>query len=75
MTNQSNQMAVMQKDITDQVSNRISQLQDDGLALPKDYNPQNALKAAWFKLQQTCNAGLIDQHCKSAHGHQLPMHC
>ena len=36
MTNQSNQMAVMQKDITDQVSNRISQLQDDGLALPKD---------------------------------------
>ena len=52
MTNQSNQMAVMQKDITDQVSNRISQLQDDGLALPKDYNPQNALKAAWFKLQQ-----------------------
>lgn len=53
MTNQSNQMTVMQKDITDQVSNRISQLQDDGLALPKDYNPQNALKAAWFKLQQT----------------------
>ena len=53
MTNQSNQMVVMQKDITDQVSNRISQLQDDGLALPKDYNPQNALKAAWFKLQQT----------------------
>lgn len=53
MTNQSNQMAVMQKNITDQVSNRISQLQDDGLALPKDYNPQNALKAAWFKLQQT----------------------
>lgn len=53
MTNQPNQMAVMQKDITDQVSNRISQLQDDGLALPKDYNPQNALKAAWFKLQQT----------------------
>lgn len=53
MTNQSNQMAAMQKDITDQVSNRISQLQDDGLALPKDYNPQNALKAAWFKLQQT----------------------
>ncbi len=53
MANQSNQMAVMQKDITDQVSNRISQLQDDGLALPKDYNPQNALKAAWFKLQQT----------------------
>ena len=53
MPNQSNQMAVMQKDITDQVSNRISQLQDDGLALPKDYNPQNALKAAWFKLQQT----------------------
>lgn len=53
MTNQSNQMAVMQKDITDQVSNRISQLQDDGLALPKDYNPQNALKVAWFKLQQT----------------------
>lgn len=53
MTNQSNQMAVMQKDITDQVSNRISQLQDDGLALPKDYNPQNALKTAWFKLQQT----------------------
>lgn len=48
-----NQMAILQKDITDQVSNRISQLQDDGLALPKDYNPQNALKAAWFKLQQT----------------------
>lgn len=53
MTNQSSQMTVKQKDIIDRVSTRIGQLQDEGLALPKDYNPQNALKAAWLKLQQT----------------------
>src|SRR5690625_886498 len=52
MTNQ-NQLATIQKDITDRVSGKISELEDGGLALPPNYNPHNALKSAFFKLQET----------------------
>lgn len=46
-----NEVAVLQKDITDQVSNKLSDLESSGLALPANYNAQNALKSAFFKLQ------------------------
>lgn len=50
MTNK-NQVAVLQKDITDDVNNSLTRLQDDGLKLPTNYNASNALKSAFFKLR------------------------
>lgn len=52
MTN-NNQVAIIQKDITDDVNKSIERLQDDGLTLPSNYNHSNALKSAFFKLQET----------------------
>ena len=52
MTNQPNQVAIIQKDITDSVNNNLNRLQDDGLVLPANYNASNALKSAFFKLQE-----------------------
>ncbi|GET06794.1 hypothetical protein SY212_18240 [Ligilactobacillus agilis] len=50
---QQNQVALLQKDITDQVSKRITELEQTGLALPANFNAQNALKAAFFTLDKT----------------------
>ena len=44
--------AAFQKDITDSVFRRISNLEkSNGIKLPEGYNPGNALKAAYLKLQ------------------------
>ena len=51
-----NSIAVLQKDITDQISGKLSELEQSGLQLPSNYNAQNALKSAFFKLQ-TVKAG------------------
>lgn len=46
------QLAIIQKDITDEVSRKIAELEDGGLTLPPNYNPHNALKSAFFRLQE-----------------------
>ncbi|MCJ8221400.1 hypothetical protein CHCC20441_2424 [Bacillus licheniformis] len=51
MSNQ-NQLVHIQKDITDDVNNSLTRLQDEGLVLPSNYNASNALKSAFFKLQE-----------------------
>lgn len=51
MTNQA--VALIQKDITDAVSQNIERLQSEGLSLPQNYSHSNALKSAFFKLQET----------------------
>lgn len=51
MTNK-NQVAIIQKDITDDVNKSLTRLQDDGLQLPVNYNASNALKSAFFKLRE-----------------------
>ena len=48
-----NNLAQIQKDITDTVSAKITELEKTGLQLPKNYNAQNALKAAFFTLNET----------------------
>lgn len=48
----SNQLAVLQKDITDQVSGKLMELEESGLQLPPNYNAQNALKSAFFKIKE-----------------------
>ena len=47
-----NELAMIQKDITDAVSGKLANLEKTGLSLPANYNPQNALKSAFFKLQE-----------------------
>lgn len=47
-----NQVAIIQKDITDDVNRNLTRLQDEGLQLPTNYNASNALKSAFFKLQE-----------------------
>lgn len=51
MTNK-NEVAIIQKDITDSVNGSLSRLQEDGLTLPVNYNASNALKSAFFRLQE-----------------------
>src|SRR5690625_300196 len=51
MTNK-NEVAIIQKDITDSVNGSLARLQDNGLTLPPNYNASNALKSAFFRLQQ-----------------------
>ena len=46
--------SVFEKNIGDKVLNQINNLIDtQGLALPKNYNPANALKSAWLKLAES----------------------
>lgn len=47
-----NQLAVIQKDITDSINSKLGELQKEGLVLPPNYNASNALKSAFFKLQE-----------------------
>lgn len=51
MTN--NSVAIIQKDITDDVNQSLGRLEEEGLQLPENYNASNALKSAFFKLQET----------------------
>ncbi len=50
MSNQS--VAIIQKDITDQVNGKLGELQQEGLVIPQNYNASNSLKSAFFKLQE-----------------------
>lgn len=51
MTNQ-NTPALLQKDITDQVNGKLAALKSEGLHLPAGYASANALKSAFFELQE-----------------------
>lgn len=54
MSNQTSQTpALLQKDITDTVNHKLEELKTEGLVLPGNYNASNALKSAFFKLQET----------------------
>lgn len=47
-----NEIVALQKDITDTVSSSLSRLEAEGLQLPANYNAQNALKSAFFKIKE-----------------------
>ncbi|XQY90675.1 recombinase RecT [Metabacillus sp. HB246100] len=47
-----NQVAIIQKDITESVNKKLGELQKEGLVVPPNYNASNALKSAFFKLQE-----------------------
>ncbi len=50
-----NQLVEMQKELTEKVGRRVAVMEQEGLALPKNYNYQNALKSAFFELDKTPN--------------------
>lgn len=49
------------KSITDRVNHSLARLQDDGLVIPKNYNPTNALKSAFFELIGSPSGNLIEK--------------
>lgn len=49
------------KSITDRVNHSLVRLQDDGLVIPKNYNPTNALKSAFFELIGSPSGNLIEK--------------
>lgn len=57
----SNNLAVMQKDITDQVGGKIKVLKEEGLQLPQNYNPSNALKSAFFAMTNSNSGNLLEK--------------
>lgn len=51
MTQNNQSLAIIQRDITDDVSNKIEELEQGGLVIPENYNYTNALKSAFFALE------------------------
>lgn len=46
------ELSIIQKDITDDINKNLGRLQEDGLQLPPHYNASNALKSAFFAMQE-----------------------
>lgn len=65
------ELSVTQKDISDIVVGRLSALQSEGLKLPKNYSPQNALKSAFFELTNSSNGNLIEKCDKTSVANSL----
>lgn len=58
--NQQNQVAIIQKDITDSVNQNIERLQAEGLSLPPNYSYSNALKSAFFAMTNSASGNLLE---------------
>lgn len=70
MTNQ-NTPAVLQKDITDTVNHKVAAMQQDGLALPQNYSPANALKSAFFAMTNATGGNLLEKCSKESIANSL----
>lgn len=55
-----NELAILQKDLTDQINTKLDGLRKGGLATPKNYNPANALKSAFFALTNANGGNLLE---------------
>lgn len=60
MTEPTQSVALIQKDITDDVNIALTKLQEEGLALPANYNYSNALKSAFFALSNNAGGNLLE---------------
>lgn len=56
---QNQSVALIQKDITNDVNAALVELQEEGLVLPKNYNHSNALKSAFFALSNNSGGNLL----------------
>lgn len=61
-----NALAILQKDITDDVNGKLATLQKDGLVLPPSYSPANALKSAFFAMTNSANGNLLESCTKTS---------
>ncbi len=59
----SNNLVVLQRDLTDQVAGKVEQLEKDGLTIAPNYNPANALKSAFFAMTNSASGNLLEK-CK-----------
>jgi len=51
-----NEIALIKKDTVDVVADRVRKFQENGeLHFPANYSPENAMKAAWLTIQETCD--------------------
>lgn len=64
MTNQT--PALLQKDITDQVTTKVAAMRQEGLALPANYSPANALKSAFFAMTNAPGGNLLEKCSKES---------
>ncbi|REC31316.1 RecT protein [Enterococcus pseudoavium] len=48
-----------QRSLDEQVMNSLGRLQDQGLEMPPNYSPQNALKSAYFELANNTSGNLL----------------
>lgn len=70
MTNQ-NTPALLQKDITDQVNQKVAVMQNEGLSLPQNYSPANALKSAFFAMTNSSSGNLLEKCSKESIANSL----
>jgi len=57
MSNETKDVAVIEKNISDGVLNRVKELEKEGaLQFPSNYSYSNALKSAWLMLQETVDS-------------------
>lgn len=59
-------MALIQKDISDEVVGKLDALQQEGLLLPPSYSAQNALKSAFFAMTNAPEGNLIEKCSKAS---------
>lgn len=56
----------VQKDVTEQVNDSLAKLQKEGLILPPNYIPANALKSAFFAMTNSPNGNLLEKCTKTS---------
>lgn len=61
-----NQVAIIQKDITDTVNARVTQMQNEGLVVAPNYAPANALKSAFFAMTNSPSGNLLEKCSKES---------
>ncbi|WP_105101042.1 RecT family recombinase [Streptococcus suis] len=59
-------LAVIQKDITDAVNAKVSQMQNEGLVIAPNYAPANALKSAFFAMTNSPSGNLLEKCSKES---------
>ncbi|HFI0136378.1 TPA: recombinase RecT [Streptococcus suis] len=59
-------LAVIQKDITDTVNAKVSQMQNEGLVVAPNYAPANALKSAFFAMTNSPSGNLLEKCSKES---------
>lgn len=54
-------LAVLQKDLTDRVSEKVATLKNEGLVIAPNYLPANALKSAFFAMTNATGENLLEK--------------